>query len=393
MSNPDPVNRYRARVDELESIRAELEADKLRSDLGPVVGRVLEAAGDLIRRSTRIQTDLAALDRILMLVPNAGLTSWGEAVSVDDLAKRVARAAEEAVEAALPDTPEDGSTWNSWAMQGLFARDRLESALCSLERLGKLGRQDASTIHSKIRKQVDAADDRLKHRARWLSGLNGDRRSEAQLLDDSCRTKAWWFAAHCSPGDDELVKHLGEGGPLTGAEAAVHREVTKKRTRQIGFDELFRYDLGLASPAETAMIEAQAKKDPELRKAIAAMRDAEAAIEDNDPNRPQNPVSAGQAPAPGDRGSVQVIEDRQDFKVLVFRRSQRIRLVVQPVRTDRFAAAAVFLPDAPNTARPSRDTAEGLEFDLGPEHLLAGQLARVVVRLQGGAEIKVEARL
>src|SRR3954468_21085873 len=139
MSNPDPVNRYRARVDELESIRAELEADKLRSDLGPVVGRVLEAAGDLIRRSTRIQTYLAAVDRILMLVPNAGLTSWGEAVSVDDLAKRVARAAEEAVEAALPDTPEDGSTWNSWAMQGLFARDRLESALCSLERLGKLG--------------------------------------------------------------------------------------------------------------------------------------------------------------------------------------------------------------------------------------------------------------
>jgi len=390
----DPANRYRSRFDELDSIRAELLNSKLRGDLGPVVGRVLEAAGDLIRRSTKISIDLAAVEKVLMLVPNAGLMSWGEAVSVDDLAKRVARAAEEAVEAALPDTPEDGSTYNSWAMQGLFARDRLESALCSLERLGKRGRQDAGAIFSRLRAAIDAADSKLKHKAKWLSALNAERRAEAGLLDDSHRERAWWFFAFSAESDDLLVKHLGEGGPLNGAEAEVHREVTKKRSRTVGFDELFRYDLGLASPAEQSLIEAQARKDPELRKALAAMRDAESAIEDNDPNRPPTPVSAGPSPAhDAERGSVEVIEERTDFKVIVFRRSQRVRLVVQPVRTDRFAAAAVFLPDQPNTARPSRDTAEGLEFDLGSEHQLAGQVARVVVRLQGGGEVKLEARL
>ncbi len=394
MSNPNPADRYRARLDELDSIRAELENSKRGGDLGPVVGRVLEAAGDLLRRSTRMQIDLAAIDRVLILVPNGGLTSWGEAVSVEDLAKRLARAAEEAVEAALPDTPEDGSTWMSWAMQGLFARDRLESALCSLERLGKNGRHDAGTIHARLKGAVDAADGRLKHKARWLSALNPERRAEAALLDDGHKARAWWFCERCAEADDGLVRALGEGGQLTGEEAAAHREVTKKRSRQVGFDELFRYDLGLASGAEQALIEAQAKKDPELRRALAAMRDAEAAIEELTGDKPpSNPVPAGPRSTDGDRGSVEVIEDRTEFKVLVFRRQSRVRLVVQPKRTDRFAAAAVFLPDAPHTTRPSRDTAEGLEFDLGPENLLAGQVARVVVRLQGGGEVRLEARL
>ncbi len=354
---------------------------------------MLEAAGDLLRRSTSFQVDVVTIDRVLMLVPNGGLTSWGEAVSVEDLAKRVARAAEEAVEAALPDTPEDGSTWQSWAMQGLFARDRLESALAALERLDQNGRKDAGALRARLQRAVDAADQRLKHRARWLSALNPERRAEAALLDHRCRARAWWFSERCAEGDDGLVRALGEGGEgLTGPEAAAHREVTQRRSRKVGFDELFRYDLGLASPAEQALIEAQAKKDPELRKAIAAMRDAEAAIEESG-DRPPTPVGAGPAPADGERGSVEVIAERTEFKVLVFRRQSRVRLVVQPKRTDRFAAAAVFLPPAaPNTARPSRDTAEGL-VDLGPEKLLLGQVARVVVRLQGGGEVRVEARL
>ena len=86
------------------------------------------------------------LSTTLALVPNSGLKSWGEAVSVDDLQARLKRAADEAVEAALPDTPDDGSTWTSWAMQGLFARDRMESALCAVQHLAQQGRTDAAEI-------------------------------------------------------------------------------------------------------------------------------------------------------------------------------------------------------------------------------------------------------
>jgi len=73
-------------------------------------------------------------------------------------------------------------------------------------------------------------------------------------------------------------------------------------------------------------------------------------------------------PAPAAEGTV--VEERPEFKVLLFRRAQRVVLMVQPRREGQLAAAAVFLPEAPESSRPFKPQGAGLEFDLGPEERL-----------------------
>lgn len=395
--NPDAANRYRSRIDELSSLKAELEAPKRPGDPAPVVGRVLEAAGDLLRRTKAIPCDLTALQMTLALVPGSGLKSWGEAVSVEDLQARLKRAADEAVEAALPDTPDDGSTWTSWAMQGLFARDRMESCLCAMQHLSQQGRKDAAELHARLSAAVLIVDKALAHRAAWLTTLNVGRRAEASMLDPEARLKAWWFTARCEAPDDGLVAALGGEGDraFDGAEARAHADVTRERKRPVSYDELFRYDLGIASAAERASIAAQSKANPDFARAMAALVEGDRAIEEiAGPPAAVNVIPIDRAQAGRiEPGKGEVIAERAEFKVLLFRRKERVQLVVQPQRTDRFSTAAVYLADAPEVARPSTSTAEGIEFDLGPASKLQGQQARVVVRLQGGTEVATLVRL
>jgi hypothetical protein len=395
--NPDAATRYLSRIDELSSLRSELEAPKRPGDPAPVIGRVLEAAGDLLRRTKSIPCDLAVVQTTLALVPGSGLKSWGDALSVEDLQARLKRAADEAVEAALPDTPEDGSTWTSWAMQGLFARDRMESCLCAVQQLADLGRKEAAEIHGRLSAAVREIDQAIAHRAIWLTALNAGRRAEAGMLDPEARSKAWWFTARNESSDDGLVAALGGEGDrlLEGAEAQVHAEVTRERRRPVSFDELFRYDLGLASPAERASIAAQSKANPDFARAMAALAEGERAIDELSGPAPEvNVIPIDRAPSGRiEPGKGEVIAERVEFKVLLFRRKERVQLVVQPQRKDRFSTAAVYLADAPEVARPSTSTAEGLEFDLGPGSKLQGQQARVVVRLQSGAEVATLVRL
>jgi hypothetical protein len=398
MNPNEAANRYRSRIDELQSLKAELEAPRRPGDPAPVVARVLEAAGDLLRRTQAIRCDRGAIETTLALVPGSGLKSWGEAVSIEDLQARLKRAADEAVEAALPDTPDDGSTWSSWAMQGLFARDRMESALCAVELLAGQGRKDAAELHARLKAAVAKVDKALAHRAAWLTPLNADRRHEAEILDPEVRSTAWWFSARSSAVDDRLVAALGGEGDrkLEGAEAAADAEVKRARKRPVSFDELFRFDLGVASPAEKASIAAQSRANPDFARAMAAMAEGDRAIEElvgPEPIVNVIPIDrgfAGRGPEPREG---QVVAEGAEFKVLLFRRRDRVQVVVQPQRTERFASAAVFLADAPETARPSTSTAEGLEFDLGPAAKMQGQQARVVVRLQGGAEVATLVKL
>ena len=50
----NPLNRYQARTEELEALKAQLETKTRPGDPGPVAARVLEAAGDLLRRKVRV---------------------------------------------------------------------------------------------------------------------------------------------------------------------------------------------------------------------------------------------------------------------------------------------------------------------------------------------------
>ncbi|MBL8953883.1 MAG: hypothetical protein JNK82_24110 [Myxococcaceae bacterium] len=399
----ESITRYQARKDELEALKAELENQARKGDPGPVAQRVLEAAGDLLRRKQQVPCDGALIDGALRQLSAEGLKSYADGLNVDELKSRVQRCADEAVEAALPDSDEDSNTWSAWAMQGLLARDRAESAVCALQHLAKLGRPDATPIHTRLTAALTKLDVQTKSLAVALTALNASRRTERDLLDGEFRTAAWWFSHRAETSDDGLVRALGsDDAKLAGPEAAAAEEVLKPRKRAVSFDELFRYDLGLATDAEQAFIAQQKKVNPELARALAAMEEGERAILELTGAAPQNADNvrelrraAGQgatATSPS-AGSGQVVEERREFRVLLFRRAAKVHLVVQPSRDGALAAAAVFLPDAPEVARPSHATEAGLDFELGPEKQLERVTARVVVTLKGGRSATVAVKL
>jgi hypothetical protein len=381
-----PRDRYAARVEELESLRHELEGGKRPGDPGPLVGRVLEAAGDLLRRSATVKADTAMVTGVLRLIPEAGLASWSDGVQLPDLRRRLQRAASQAVEAALPDTPEDGERLAGWAMQDLQARDRLESALVALETLAAMGRGDAKVLGERLRRAVEDVDAACRPSAPALSALNGHRRGEAALLDEGHRARAWWYVERSGIDDDALVQVLGgeARGRLPAAEKRADDIVMRKRPRRITFDELFRFDLGLATTAEAEVLKRQAEKDEELRRVMAAMEAGERAIEEL--TKDENPLRSAPVPLPVEprKDAPEVIGERTEFKVLVFRTKARVQVVVQPRRPDRLAAAAVFRSDAPERGLPSRPGELGHEFDLGAPDEVAGKSARVVVKLVDG---------
>lgn len=387
--------RYSARVAELESLKHELEGGKRPGDPGPLVGRVLEAAGDLLRRSAAVKADGALVTGVLGLIPEAGLKSWSDGVELPELRTRLQRAASQAVEAALPDTPEDGERLAGWAMQDLQARDLLESALVAIEALAAKGRGDAKVLGERLRRAVEDVDAACRPSAPALSALNGHRRGEAALLDDSHRSRAWWFAERSGIDDDALVQVLGgeAKGRLPAAEKRADGIVTKKRARRISYDELFRFDLGLATTAEAEVLKRQGEADAELKLVMAAMDEGERAIEELTKDDP--PLRSAPVPLPVEpRGEApEVVEDRPEFKVLVFRTKARVQVVVQPRRPDRFAAAAVFRSDEPERKLDPRSGQLGHEFELGTPEQVAGKTARVVVKLTDGQAHAIEVKL
>jgi hypothetical protein len=385
LSTSTYLTRYLARVDELEALRQKLESQNSPSDPGPIVGRVLEAAGDVFRRSQKVPHDAAAVDRVLNLISAAALLSWEQGAALDGLAQRLSRTADEAVESALPDASDDGHSFAAWALEGLSARDRLESALVALKRLAALGRKEASEALTRLTPKVDALDKKSKRSARALTALNPARREEVALLDASVRARAWWYGELDSKEHDGLVRALGGEGdaPRGAAERAVSDLLEQRHRRKVNQDELFRYDLGIASPAEVAIIERQAKEDPELARALAAMADAERAIADLD-GPPLKPVK-GDAPAKPSSPSVRVLEDRPEATVLLMRRKAKLVLVLQPHK-EKFAAAAVYLGARAEKPLKGRHRSDGLEYDLGAEEKLSGVQVRAVLKLNDGNE-------
>lgn len=383
--NPSPKEKYSARLTELEALHHELAGGKRPGDGGVVVGLLLEAAGDLLRRQTALGVAVGSVTGRLQAIPESALRAWGEGVQATELVMRLRRAATHAVESAIPD--EDGTAESSaqWAVQDLQARDRLESALTALE---TLVRDDARALLGRLRREVTEVDRSCRGTALSLTSLNVTRRAEAALLDASHRNNAWWFSAHSGMEEDEMVRVLGgtASGTLPPSLRAVSSTVERRRERPVTSDDLFRFDLGLASPAEREAIRLQASRDPELKLALAAMEAAESAILDESrPASAETTVLTARSPDPVERKSApEVVEQRPEFKVLVFRTKQSVQVVVQPQRLDRFAAAAVFRGDDPDRAVPSRPGDMGLHFDLGSPERVAGTRARVVVKLVDG---------
>jgi hypothetical protein len=389
--NPSSREKYAARLTELEALHHELSAGKRPGDGAVVVGLLLEAVGDVLRRKSALGISPAAVIAPLSAISEPSLKAWADGVEVKDLAARLKRAASHAVEAAIPDSPEDGATIAQWAVQDLQARDRLESALVALE---AMARPDATRLLTRLRDAVTAVDQSCRGTVVSLTALNGARRVEASLLDGEFRGAAWWYSERTGIDDDQLVQVLG--GEVKGSMPAefktANAEVTRKRGRPVRFDDLFRLDLGLATAAEREAIRLQADGDPELKLALAAMDAAESAITEETKDEVLAPATVP-AFAVERASAPEIVEERSEFKVLLFRSKKNVQVVVQPHRLDRFAAAAVFRSDEPDRACPSSPGDMGLHFDLGAPERLAGLVARVVVKLTDGRTHASEVRL
>lgn len=385
--------KYAARLSELEALHHELSTGKRPGDGAVVVGLLLEAAGDVLRRLGALGASSTAVTKPLGAISEQSLRAWGDGVQVDDFAARLTRAASQAVEAALPDTEEEGRSMAQWALQDLQARDRLESALVALE---AMARADAKAMVTRLRTAIARVDRKCRPAVASFTSLNGTRRAEAALLDTQFRAAAWWYSERTGIEDDQLVQVLGgeAKGSVPEDLRVASKVVGRKRSRPVSYDDLLRFDLGLASPAEREVIRRQADADPELKLALAAMEAAESAILDETQDAV---VSPGVVPVPlpveRSSNSPEIIEERSEFKVLLFRTKKNVQVVVQPHRVDRFAAAAVYRSDEPDRPFPSTPGDMGLHFDLGAPERLAGALARVVVKLTDGQTHAFEVRL
>jgi hypothetical protein len=351
-------------------------------------GQVLEAAGDLVRRRAALGGDLGAVDRALGQLSDAALSRWREGLAVAAVEGHLRRALWMAVEAAVPDEEEDVTALIEGCMQELRARDRLESALVALERLGAQGRLHAAALGRTLRGEVAQVDSACRPAVAGLTPLNPLRRPEAALLDDAERARAWWFSVRCGVEDDLLVPVLGGERPGTvgRGDRQASEVVSEWRTRPVSSEALLRIDLGLACPAEAREVRRRAQHDPELALALTAMEAGEAAIEalERAPAEPATTTTSRPAAAPD------VVHRHPDFTVLVFSGPRMVRVRVEPRQPGRLAAAALHREGTGGQGLTATPDPSGLEFEVvrpGP------QTVRLVVTLTGGATAAVELAL
>ncbi|HLM44981.1 MAG TPA: hypothetical protein VK458_14000 [Myxococcaceae bacterium] len=171
------------------------------------------------------------------------------------------------------------------------------------------------------------------------------------------------------------------------AEAAV---VEQPPPRHLTSDELWRFDLGQLSADERARINEHAEKCADCAQAILALEEGDTAIEEALEEEEQGMgvaaarTSTAAVPRrPGARHPErrEVLEERREFRVLLVRERQRVRLVVQPL-SGRNVTAAVFLTPGKPSLKPTQGP-EGLSFELGAD---AGGARSAHLTVQAGSE-------
>jgi hypothetical protein len=374
----------------LSTLRREFEADG-----GPgALGKLLVAAGALLRHAEDSRSEVSAA---LGGLGDGALESWAETVDLVALKTVLTRAADEAVEAAIPEATGEGETWAEWAWQSLGARDRLESCLAALDCAGGLGSAAAVKLSERFKAALLPIDRQLRPRARWLSAVNGRRRAERDQLLPSHRERAWWFTSRADC--DELVRLLA--GELTDSphlascadcrrDLEVARVVNDPHARHLSDEDLWRLDAGTASKAERAAAQVHARNCPDCARALRAMEEGEQTIRDLTEGEPSSPAARTRrerAPAfpltaARSRGNpeMRVVDDQPAFRVVLAERRNRMVLFIEPHRDAQVSSAIAYV-GGKKRGITALATPKGLEIDLGATAELAGGKARLVVEL------------
>lgn len=382
----DALSRYCARRSQLTSAKSS-------------PGEVLEAAGDCLRRAARVGVE--GVDAALRGLGRPQVEAWLKAQKPQALQPVLLRAAEEAVEVAL-DGGEEAEMWRASALEGLAARDRAASAACALaawEGLHGALEGEAAQLRERFVSALGTLDSSLRPRARWFIPLNPQRRQERDLLEPAEQDTAWWFSARADC--DELVA-TWTGAPQTQtshlqgcrdcrSDMADTAPVDAPPRRHLSADDLWRFDMGLMTEDERSRVDAHTAHCGECAQAVLALGEGEEAVEEA---LDMEEGSMGQA-ARNSRAPVaprpsaarhpeqrEVLDERRDFRVVLVRERQRVRLLVQPL-SGRTVTAAVFLSPGRPSLKPTQGP-EGLAFDLTTASTTGARSAHLSV--QAGSE-------
>jgi hypothetical protein len=384
----DALSRYSARRSVLSSTKSS-------------PGEVLEAAGDLLRRSSRV--GIEGVDAALRGLGRPQVEAWLKAQKPQSLQPVLLRAAEEAVEVAL-DGGEEAEMWRASAMEGIAARDRAASAaraLVAWEALHGSLQGEAVQLRDSFLSALGTLDSSLRPRARWFIPLNPQRRQERDLLEPAEQDTAWWFSARA--GCDDLVA-TWTGTPQTltphlqdcvdcRADMADAAPVDAPPRRHLTADDLWRFDMGLMTEDERAKVDAHTARCGECAQAVLALGEGDEAIDEaldmeleegaggRAARSSRAPVSQRPSAArhPEQR---EVLDERRDFRVVLVRERQRVRLLVQPL-SGRAVTAAVFLSPGRPSLKPTSGP-EGISFDLTTASSTGAHSAHLSV--QAGSE-------
>ncbi|HYX90442.1 MAG TPA: hypothetical protein VE782_02685, partial [Myxococcaceae bacterium] len=137
--------------EELGALEATLDAGaEVFLEEAELAGRALEVCGHLLRRTARSDFAPRSIERVLKAVPSGGIEAWAESVDMTAVESRLWRAADEAVEAGLPETPGEAETWAAWARQGLEMRDAFESRLVAMRFREGLGHEAERAVRERL---------------------------------------------------------------------------------------------------------------------------------------------------------------------------------------------------------------------------------------------------
>lgn len=384
----DALSRYQARY-------ARLGASPL------AVGELLEVVGDVLRRSDRLGTD--GVEEALKGLGRSEVEAWVRQQKPQALQPLLLRAAEESMEVALGEEGDEAELWRASALEGLAARDRAASAaraLVTWEMLKGPLDGDAAVARERFLGTLGQLDTALRPRARWFIPLNAERRTERELLDPVERPGAWWFSARA--GCDDLVaswtgrpmkdpEHLKDCASCR-ADRADTAVVDSPPRRHLTDDELWRLDSGEMGREERERVDAHTAGCGECAQAVLALEEGDAAIDEvmeleegaaapraARDSRADVSRRPGAARLPEHR---EVLEERRDFRVVLVRERQRVRLLVQPLGS-RTVTAAVFLSPGRPSLKPTQGP-EGLSFDLSTALASGAHAAHLTV--QAGQE-------
>jgi hypothetical protein len=382
----DALSRYSARRSQLSSAKAS-------------PGEVLEAAGDCLRRASRVGTE--GVDAALRSLGRPQVEAWLKAQKPQALQPVLLRAAEEAVEVAL-DGGEEAEMWRASALEGLATRDRAASAaraLAAWEGLHGALEGEAAQLRDRFLSALGTLDSSLRPRARWFIPLNPQRRQERDLLEPAEQDMAWWFSARADCDDlvatwtgapQKPTSHLQDCGDCR-SDIADAAPVDAPPRRHLSADDLWRFDMGLMTEDERSKVDAHTARCGECAQAVLALGEGDEAIEealDMEEGTVGRAARSSRAPV-AQRPSAarhpeqrEVLDERRDFRVVLVRERQRVRLLVQPL-SGRTVTAAVFLSPGRPSLKPTQGP-EGLTFDLTTASSTGARSAHLSV--QAGSE-------